>query len=485
MTAGKITLGTGTAPGTPATGKAVIYFKSADKKPYFKDDAGTETPFALDGVVGPSNAVYVDIAGNDGSGARGDASKPFLTVAAGLAACQSGDVLYIGPGLFEMDIGENPVWPVGVNRLTIVGAGCDLTGVGGTRLSYIGADAADIFAPVSTAEYVEIRDLYAAVTVGSGYALNCDGTGASGSFLGGAGLTSGGLRLRNCCLIGDNAVRLLYVGLADINDAVLGLPSAGHTFQILTSTVLRGDGIWSDSVEVSWDDSDPDKPTLGNIGSIIKNLKCGSVSCGGQAQIDLFDSDIGSVNGSLGLSTSGTETARISGYFCKIEDIDFDTAGYEYPDTAISNKALRFEYCRIDTGARFKVAGAAAERLAVSLRGSILPTDVLSTEANDGVDLNLRGCVMDVSGGGLVTGGTGTVWVDCIARPYTTDGTSPDVFEISLGGLTFFIAPANVQVTASALSIGNVAVTSITATQITIAYENNVAVELNVLTTWN
>ena len=42
MTAGKINLETGTAPGTPAS-NIVSFYAKTDKKVYLKDDTGTET----------------------------------------------------------------------------------------------------------------------------------------------------------------------------------------------------------------------------------------------------------------------------------------------------------------------------------------------------------------------------------------------------------------------------------------------------------
>jgi len=66
--------------------------------------------------------------GSDITGARGDLTKPFLTIAAALAAASVGDVVYAGPG--TTSVAATPlVVPAGV---TLVGAGVGYTIVTGT-----------------------------------------------------------------------------------------------------------------------------------------------------------------------------------------------------------------------------------------------------------------------------------------------------------------------------------------------------------------
>src|SRR5262245_38664901 len=204
MTAAEYRYGLGTAPAAPPAGYCSIYFKN-DGLPYFKNAAGVETPFALGGVVGPSNAVYVDVNGNDATGVRGNAAFPYQTIAGGLAACQDGDALIIGPGTYTIAApGDVPAWPAGVNHLVILGYGSDISGGGGTVILNTVNNGSNIFTPPNTADYIEIRHIYASVTLGAGYALYCDGTGGGGNFLGGGALggTPGGLVLRDCTLTG-------------------------------------------------------------------------------------------------------------------------------------------------------------------------------------------------------------------------------------------------------------------------------------------
>src|SRR3990172_2522452 len=52
------------------------------------------------------NTVFVDsVNGNDTTGQRGDFTKPFLTVAAGLAAAQSGDQVSVLSGTYNLAAG--------------------------------------------------------------------------------------------------------------------------------------------------------------------------------------------------------------------------------------------------------------------------------------------------------------------------------------------------------------------------------------------
>lgn len=66
----------------------------------------------LDGIAAGAglsltgNIVWVDaVNGNDGTGVRGDAGKPFLTVAAALAAALAGDLVFIRPGTYNLAAG--------------------------------------------------------------------------------------------------------------------------------------------------------------------------------------------------------------------------------------------------------------------------------------------------------------------------------------------------------------------------------------------
>lgn len=85
----------------------------------------------VDGIVGgivsvpEANTVFVTKGGNDGTGTRGERTKPFLTIAAALAVAQDGDLVSIGPGTFT----ESSFTIPNVANLFIVGSGMGVTTV--------------------------------------------------------------------------------------------------------------------------------------------------------------------------------------------------------------------------------------------------------------------------------------------------------------------------------------------------------------------
>jgi hypothetical protein len=79
------------------------------------------------GASGFSNFIYMDVNGNDSTGQRGDASKPFLTLQAAVNEMQNGDVILIGPGEFQINtnIATPFSWPANtsITSITIIGSG--------------------------------------------------------------------------------------------------------------------------------------------------------------------------------------------------------------------------------------------------------------------------------------------------------------------------------------------------------------------------
>lgn len=78
-----------------------------------------------------SKTVYVDTAGNDGTGTRGRADLPFLTIggALGAAGLTSGDIIFLRPGTFAAAAATQVVLPAGVH---LIGSGMDVTTLTGT-----------------------------------------------------------------------------------------------------------------------------------------------------------------------------------------------------------------------------------------------------------------------------------------------------------------------------------------------------------------
>lgn len=109
------------------------------------------------GTVGPATCIYLapPPLGNDATGARGDASKPFATLDAALAVMVSGDTLMLAPGIYGPPSAPIPLpllqgtitsWPNGNAQNTaiesIAGPALDLSGgprelwrINGIRLS--------------------------------------------------------------------------------------------------------------------------------------------------------------------------------------------------------------------------------------------------------------------------------------------------------------------------------------------------------------
>ena len=134
MTAAHIRLGEGTPP-APSAGEGILYFDDSDQQLYVIDAAGaTVGPIGGGGGGGGITAVnvlYVQTAangGNDGTGVRGDSSKPFKTIQAALGAATNGDIVSLGVGTFEGPgsvYASNPT----LKDIAIIGQGQKLTSV--------------------------------------------------------------------------------------------------------------------------------------------------------------------------------------------------------------------------------------------------------------------------------------------------------------------------------------------------------------------
>lgn len=86
--------------------------------------------------AGLANVCYVSKSGDDATAARNNIGKPFLTIAAAMAASQSGDVIMLGPGRWT----ENVVL---LEDRSIVGSGQQATEINGTLTQTPGATSTD------------------------------------------------------------------------------------------------------------------------------------------------------------------------------------------------------------------------------------------------------------------------------------------------------------------------------------------------------
>jgi hypothetical protein len=120
------------------------------------------------GRIGFSSVVYVDKAGDDTTGARGDIGKPFLTIAAAMAVAQSGDVVRVGPGTWA----ERVIFP-SLGSLSLVGSGVDATLIDHSEES----EPVVYVYPTSEIDSILIRDLTVKVS-GPGNAIGIGGSAA-------------------------------------------------------------------------------------------------------------------------------------------------------------------------------------------------------------------------------------------------------------------------------------------------------------------
>ena len=94
--------------------------------PSFAGDGSSLTGLANAGITLTGDTLWVDaVNGNDGTAARGNSAKPFLTLTAAQTAAQSGDVVHVRPGAYapSAQLGKNGVnWyfdPGAVVNLTV------------------------------------------------------------------------------------------------------------------------------------------------------------------------------------------------------------------------------------------------------------------------------------------------------------------------------------------------------------------------------
>lgn len=280
--AGDIILGEGTVPVWAGAGQGHLFFDDSDGQLYFRrsDTGAIVGPLGAGGggaVVGPSNAVFVDVAGNNGTAVRGDRSKPFLTYTAALAACLDGDTIFIGPGHFPVP--ATPVPPVVVTHLSILGSGRDVTFLDGAA----GVDTISLDG-IAFDDLV-VSDLTSTTLVGGKACLISGATvGGIGNGPVSRGITLSRLRL----LAAGDALNMEFVGRFALTDIICGLVSSGtgdvriNTCGITPGTNVLDGMTVAGSFFPSWDDDHADKPGTRSYLSIRDLHVAGSVSMVGQ-----------------------------------------------------------------------------------------------------------------------------------------------------------------------------------------------------------
>lgn len=361
------------------------------------------------GGVAPSNAVYVDLAGNNATGQRGNAAFPFLTMAAAIAAALSGDEVIVSPGTYSGAFTAN------LANLTIRGSGetagaTVLTAANGIDVCTLGAACRSI-----------LIDNISIVGATTGRAIVGTGATAARAWL------STGLVLQDCAIssAAGNALDLTYAGFVEAVDTFI---SAGGLSFAVCSTVLLSDVTASSStLFTSYDETDALRPTAGQgvtflSGSTVGATTIGSPTLAGgcpKLEVDQ-NSKIGALTG-LGTTALGDNAAAHLSIIVRgqVGAVDFQSAAAkQLPDTATA-LALDFQGAVLNgSGASammFKVGGAAANAQIVHAEG--LLSKIASTFTAD-VKVSLI-----MKGAGLFT------------PTYATPGATGDILPPYLSGV--------------------------------------------------
>lgn len=444
MPAASLNLGEGTAPTWGGAGQGQLYFDSADGQlHYLRSDTGASVgPITVSGgggTVGPSNVIFVEDGGNDLTGVRGDASKPFASLqgafnAAGIA---SGDQIRIGPGQFN--VGAPLTWPAGVNSLSIVGSGTALDG--GTFL-FATALVSPLLVPPSNMSALTLANM--GLSNNGGACLYADGTGGGNTYM------DGGLYLLNLTMSSPSPVAL-YASLVN-RLVVRGIfcPTGGITLntcvaQDFINVVLNSA---AGPLKVGWDDDNADKPFAARAPIPFQAVRGVDILLQKQAAVR-FAGDC-EFSGTIGgdpaspldyALTMVAPSIEFYGRAVYARFLDgFNSAFPDYP----GNVLIDFTGARFSTSAMFEIAGAAANRQYVRGNGLISQ----SVDCRQGVDFFDR--YADAGTGAYITSGGGTV----TPGRWTGDVTQSALTVTASFGLTMGFAPGYVIVTSNDAASG-------------------------------
>ncbi len=354
-------------------------------------------------VVGPSNVLYVDVAGVDATGVRGNAARPFLTPQAAINAALTGDQIRFGPGVFAC--AATLVIPAATTRLSFWGCGSGPLVNAGSMVTQLTGPAAgwlfDLGVNLGLSN-LNFQDM--ALSPGSAQMIRADGSGYAAN-----GFIPFGVQFVNCSIIGVTCLDLKYTrnwrfvncivnGIVNIVDGGIHIfeqcqiGGSAHTYSydgtnpLRTSTqlavIMRGPGLA--------------QPT-GALNIIMS----------GQARLWADTSFTAtSITGNL-LSVSGALRPSIV-YSGSVGTIDFQsTAAKMLPDTTVNSMTLDFSGCVL-TGASalFEVTAPATAQI-VNMTGVTGSAAAQTIRANAGIALTARGNAFRAPT--YVTAGTGTI----------------------------------------------------------------------------
>lgn len=411
MTAGHVRLGQGTPPTVPL-GEGALYFDAADQQLYAIDAAGvTVGPLGGGGGGGgvtAANVVYVQTpanGGNNGTGVRGDSSKPFATLAAALGAALNGDIVSLGAGSFTGPGDLNTANP-SLNSITIVGQG--------QKDTLIVSPGAELFiTDYATNNVVWQKFVLARVgLVGSGLAniLTADGSGApsatffprsasTGFALFDVDLSQGGT---NGLAVGAcGSVRLERVYQRDNSQAV-------SLFVINVANAEVRDCAFSQILDAI-NFSSPWAPPIPSPGSVYERVTVETVFLGAQTQSRWVDSSVTVEVKDDKLSVGG---APLQGPVVEFQggsivSIDLGATSFtKIPDDGTANMLFAFADVRIVNVAA-EVKAPAVNRQTVRLVGCTVSG---TATALDGIDLDAATSTFaQPTASALVTVGSGTI----------------------------------------------------------------------------
>lgn len=298
--------------------------------------------------VGPSNAVFVDIAGSDANGERGNAARPFLTLTAALAAAHSGDSIVIGPGTFSSGASAVAI-PATLVNIELIGYG-ELQG--GTILTAnVDTDALTLNAAQRS---MIIRSLRIQVTGTGRGIVGIGGAGAAGAFM------NAGLKLENVNITTGGAATDA-LNLTEAAEVVLfdvQASAASCTFVTCSNIRLRGETTLG-AVQHTWDNTDANKPAAQSVGLELRaGTQIGAYTGTGQPLVNAYrGSVIASMTGNtLSFSTIGP-SFTVAG---QVGAIDFQSAlGKRLPDPGGANLlTLNFSGAILTGNVSMAVSGA-------------------------------------------------------------------------------------------------------------------------------
>lgn len=441
----------------PPPGQVSLYASTFDRKVYSLDSFGvTSGPFGAGGgggAVSPAeNELYVDpVGGNDGTGTRGDISKPYQTLQAAINDAFSNDRIKLAAGAHTQN---GPfVWGT-LTGIQIIGPGsvyCLIQNVAFFGDLFVPPGDPTVF-PFTTFQSFGLEGV-AIVNPAGGNAILADGFNSGGTYM------ANYLRLRDVVVISGN-VTLVDAGGLYIDGLTLLDPASTLNFSTVSSLGLAPNTapiknvLASGDIIIAWDETDADRP--GGARPIIAlrfdNVQAGgNIILRGEPSVDFFEScSCARPLTDTGLTANGGLAPKIR-YRGRVAQYVRFLGALGMPDTA--NGALfNFDGATI-SGSFFGVGFdlevqpggvPVANRLAASCVGAKCPGGIF---AEYGVDLNAQGCgarlvtIYIYGAPGYYTIGDGTIAPEEMIGliPLPPGGVSPLV--VGYGGGPFNLTP--------------------------------------------